>query len=65
LVELYNKGLNSFNSKKFQDAIELFTKIINEFQHDGPSEFYLKRSRDLLSINSLTKDWKVIKFDSK
>ena len=65
LVELYNKGLSYYFDKNFQSASETFTKIIKEFSADGPSEFYLKRCRDLLSINSLTKDWKVIKFDSK
>jgi len=54
LVELYNKGLSSFNSKKFQDATGLFTKIINEFPHDGPSEFYLRRCRDLSSNSTFS-----------
>jgi len=53
LVELYNKGLSYYNNKKFQEALEIFTRIIKEFPQDGPSEFYMKRCRDLLSANNL------------
>jgi adenylate cyclase len=65
LVELYNKGLRYYLDKNFQGALETFTKLIKEFPGDGPSEFYIQRSRDLISTNNLTNDWKVIKFDSK
>lgn len=65
LVDKYHQALNIYKEQNFSAALQKFKDIIKEYGKDGPTEFYINRCEELMSTNSLTKDWKVIKFDSK
>jgi adenylate cyclase len=66
MVTLFQQGMAYYKEKKWREAIETFTKILEIYPQDGPSELYKKRCEDLMSNSShLTEDWNVIKFTEK
>ncbi len=65
LVELYNQGLQYYKEQKWQDALDIFEKVLSKYDSDGPSEFYRSRCESIISGSLLTDDWEVIKFTEK
>ncbi|NIP39047.1 MAG: CHASE2 domain-containing protein [Candidatus Dadabacteria bacterium] len=65
LVDIYNKALSYYNEQNFSAALQNFNEILRKYPQDGPTEFFIDRCNELISTNSLTKNWKVIKFGSK
>jgi adenylate cyclase len=65
LVELYNQGLKLYQDQKWQDALEIFEKVLSTYNSDGPSEFYKSRCESIISNSLLTEDSEVIKFTQK
>jgi len=65
LVDDYNMALNFYNNAEFTQAKDKFDEISVKYGTDGPSDFLNNRCIELIGKNDLTKDWKVIKFDSK
>jgi adenylate cyclase len=65
LVELYNLGLKFHQEKKWQDALEIFQKVLSRYGSDGPSEFYRGRCESIISNSLFTEDLDTIKFTEK
>jgi len=64
-VGLYNRAFGNYREQRFAEAVELFDALLEEFPHDGPSEFYRRRAESLAGNFSLTKDWDIIKMTEK
>jgi hypothetical protein len=56
LLRLYNEGLNFYKLRRWDDAIRSFEKALVVDSADGPSELYLKRSREY-KISPPGDDW--------
>lgn len=67
LINLFHQGLHLYNKRKWQEALEIFKKILNNYRKDGPSEFYKNRCEYLVENPAapLTKDWKIVKMEIK
>jgi adenylate cyclase len=44
LLEFYNKGLDAYKQRKWDEAITAFTEALKIRPEDGPSALYLERS---------------------
>ena len=44
LLKFYNTGLDAYKQKKWDEAIDAFTKALEIQPKDGPSALYLERS---------------------
>ncbi len=64
-IDLYNEAFRTYREHRFIEAVECFDTLLGEFPHDGPSEFYRKRSESLAGNFSLTKDWDIIRMTEK
>jgi adenylate cyclase len=65
LVGLYNEGLKLYQDQKWQDALEVFERVLSTYNSDGPSEFYKSRCESIISDSLLTEDSEIIKFTEK
>jgi len=52
----YEKGVESFNAKKFGEAVVCFQDVLKVFPKDGPSSLYLTVSTDY-SVIPPPEDW--------
>jgi adenylate cyclase len=65
LLPLYEHGMDLYKGRKWHEAAEVFTEILQNHPDDGPCQFYRDRCEYILSNSHLTQDWDVIKFTEK
>jgi adenylate cyclase len=65
ILRLYLEGFALFGEKKFGDAEEKFSELLEGFPEDGPSSFYRTWCRELREASGLTEDWRIIKMTTK
>lgn len=65
MVSLFNQAMDYYMEQRWNEAIEIFNKILENYPHDWPSELYKKRCEILVSNPHLTDDWNVIKMTEK
>ena len=56
VLESYNKGLESYKSRSFEDAKNFFAKALEADPGDGPSKVYFTRCEDYIE-NPPPADW--------
>jgi hypothetical protein len=56
MLNYYNKGLELYRSRKFQEAKDNFKKCLEIVPGDGPSEVYIDRC-NIFSQNPPPSDW--------
>ena len=62
---LFGNGIDFYKNKKFKEAMEVFTNVININKHDDVAAFYVNRCKRNLS-KGISDDWTGIEvFDSK
>ncbi len=54
MVSLFHDGLERFRREEWQQAEEIFSRVLGNNPEDGPSAFYLRRCASPLSTTSLT-----------
>jgi len=65
LAELFNRGMDFYRRRQWQEALRTFVELSERYPEDGPSQFYRDRCEYIISNNHLTQDWDVIKFTEK
>jgi len=43
LLESYNKGLEKYKERNFEEAIPFFQQVLSQLPNDGPSQLYADR----------------------
>lgn len=56
MLEFYNKGLELYKQKQFEEARDNFQKALEKRPGDGPSQLYLERC-ELLIKDPPPADW--------
>ncbi len=56
LAERFNQALDIYRQTKFEEALALFLKIIDDYEGDGPSKLYVGRCREYIR-NPPPLDW--------
>jgi adenylate cyclase len=56
VLALYNKGLELYKKRQFNQALAWFQKTLEIAPGDGPSQLYIDRCREL-SKNPPPEDW--------
>ncbi len=56
MLEQYNKGLELYKMRKFEEAIEYFEKALEIIPEDGPSELYIERCKEFIETPP-AEDW--------
>jgi len=56
ILDFYNKGLELYRSRKFEEAILYFKKCLEIFPEDGPSQVYIERC-DYFLKNPPPENW--------
>jgi tetratricopeptide (TPR) repeat protein len=56
MLEQYNKGLELYKMRKFEEAIEYFEKALEIIPDDGPSALYIDRCKEFME-NPPAEDW--------
>ncbi len=49
VLESYNKGLELYKAKQFQEAKTYFQKALESIPDDGPSKLYIERCDQLIA----------------
>ncbi len=65
MVMLFNEAMGYYMGQKWDEAIGIFNRILEDYPHDWPSELYKNRCEILMSNPHLTDDWNVIKMTEK
>jgi adenylate cyclase len=65
MVMLFNEAMGYYMEQKWDEAIGIFNRILEDYPHDWPSELYKNRCEILMSNPHLTDDWNVIKMTEK
>jgi class 3 adenylate cyclase/CHASE2 domain-containing sensor protein len=56
LAERFNQAVDIYRQTKFEEALALFLKIMNDYTGDGPSKLYVSRCREYIR-NPPPLDW--------
>jgi tetratricopeptide (TPR) repeat protein len=56
LLEFYNKGLQLYRERKFDEALTFFEKALEVNPEDGPSKLYVERCK-MLKESPPPVDW--------
>ncbi|MFW5800269.1 MAG: tetratricopeptide repeat protein [Spirochaetota bacterium] len=56
MLEQYNKGLELYKQRKFEEAKKYFEKALEIKPGDGPSQLYIERCEEFIK-NPPPKDW--------
>ncbi len=56
MVENYNKGLELYRDKKFEESISYFEKALELIPDDGPSAMYIDRCKEYIK-NPPPENW--------
>jgi hypothetical protein len=56
MVRLYNRGLELYKKRRFQEAEASFRKALEHQPDDGPCRLYISRCRELIE-NPPPDDW--------
>ncbi len=59
LLENYNKGLELYRARKFEEALTYFKKALEVRPEDGPSKLYVQRCEEYIK-NPPPPDWDAI-----
>jgi len=65
MVMLFNCAMGYYLDRRWYEAIEIFSKILQNYPYDWPSEIYKRECEILISSPHLTDDWNVIKMTEK
>ncbi len=65
MVMLFEQGMAYYREKRWCEAIEIFSKILEDYPQDEPSVLYKRLCEGLMSSSHLTEDWNVIKMTEK
>lgn len=63
--ERFNAGYDLFLKAQWQDASEIFRKILGDFPHDGPAKFYFSQCQQRIKSESLAENPFVIYMTEK
>ena len=59
MAEFFESGLQLYKNRKWRQAVEIFSRILEVNPDDGPSRLYLERSEELLG-DPPSSDWEPI-----
>jgi len=65
MLSLFRDGLELFRREEWQQAGEIFNRVLNDSPEDGPSAFYLRRCASPVRTASLTGSSDIIKMTEK
>lgn len=65
LCEIFTYALNQYQSGEWEDAVELFGSINDEFPEDGPAKFFLHRAMQHYKGQQLPEDPAIINMQVK
>lgn len=65
LAALHRDGITRFQEKKWDEAVRIFSEILEFNPGDGLAAFYRERCESLLRSGPLTEDWNVIRLTEK
>jgi adenylate cyclase len=64
-VNKYNNAYSLFYQKRFREAKKIFQSITEDFPDDMPSNFYLKKIKEILEAEQLTDNWLIVRIEEK
>ncbi len=56
LLDTYNKALELYKERRWDDALQYFTKALEVSPEDGPSKLYIERCREY-KLSPPPPDW--------
>ncbi len=65
LCEVFESALTLYQDARWSEAADRFQAILEAYPDDGPSHFYLERSRRMMTEPGQGEDPRVIRMDAK